>query len=247
MKSYWQGRSIILILALIGGILVSIYNIDLKAMFPNLGGKPLIADEIEMAVNKLDELASFDVIDHARNVTVHIENGEDEDSYLASVCEDVCTYFKYDKEDIYTSDDQTNYEKKNVILNLNEKEYRYEFVNEDALYGKHQYKYDIMKETSIYVKKILDTYNTPTHEYSWDRIDEHNLKYYDEKMNKEKVGDEIKYAKEDFHYTVDGVYATYDVLYIVDEAGYMTHAKVVLKEENLVVYDYEFKNFKNED
>ena len=97
------------------------------------------------------------------------------------------------------------------------------------------------------MKKILDTYNTSTHEYSWDRIDEHNLKYYDEKMNKEKVGNEIKYTKEDFHYTVDGVYATYDVLYIVDEAGYLTHAKVVLKEENLVVYDYEFKNFKNED
>lgn len=243
MKSYWKGKSVFLIVALIGGILISLYNIDLKAIFPNLGGKPLISDEIEMAVNKLDELASFDVIDHVRNVTIHIENGKDKNMYTASVCADVCTYFKYDKDGIYTSTSHTNYEKKDVILNLNEHEYEYEFVNEDALYGKLQYKYDIMEETNIYVKKILDTYNTPTHEYAWNRIDEHNLKYYDEKMDKEKVDNEIIYTKEDIHYTYEGIDATYDVLYIVDKEGYMTRAKVVLEEENLVVYDYEFKNF----
>lgn len=246
MKQYWKGKILFYFVAIAGAIFISINNINFKEIFPNVGGKETHQQIIDNAIEKLDTLISFDVVDHKRNKMYHIENGKNKDIYTVSYCEnEICTNYLYEEDKVLISSDNAQYTPLNVDLKL--EECSFTFINEEDFIGKGQYRYDIQSKLPIYIKNVLATYDTPKSKRSWNYLKEGQNRYYNGVLDKEETStDEIVYSNDGVKWRDGYKWSTYTIQFVIDKEGYLKKAILTFEDDasEIYEYDYEFINFK---
>lgn len=249
MVQFWKGRSIFMILAIIGGILVSLYKIDLKKMFPYLGGKERFDTIVENAVYKLDELASFDIHDHERNTIVHIENNAKNKDYIAEICDGTkCDVYEYKENKVFVT---SNGNRKEILPEriINEEQRFFEITNLDQFVGKTNYLYDMFGELDEKFTEGLPRKDERGNYHSWTHAKE-GLRRFTEDYTLTKESSTSIYTRENRLYIDNETetqlddYAPYTLTIHINEDGYITLAKLDFEDEGFEdrEFDYTFTN-----